>query len=206
MRKEEECMPSAPKKEKQRVEDEHPEAKEVKMTPDNFKYNVGDIIKVSDPDMNLVSAINPGKQYHDNLRVVFRFSDGYHVYVVEAEDRTGLVVLESDIELVETASNKPADDTPAPVSSRVIDEDMYKALMRLGILDTSVRSYNRGASDYSQHIIQPWSIWLDYNLNPWDADIVKRILRTKEGDSRRLDYDKIIHICEERIRQLEMED
>ena len=98
---------------------------------------------------------------------------------------------------------EPNDDT---VNSRLLDEDTYKALMRLGILDTSVRSYNRGASDYSRHIIQPWSIWQDYNLNPWDADIVKRILRTKQGDSRRLDYEKIIHICEERIRQIDMED
>ena len=91
------------------------------------------------------------------------------------------------------------------VNSRQIDEETYKALSRLGILDTSVRSYNRGASDYSRHIIQPWSIWIDYNLNPWDADIVKRILRTKEGDSRKLDYEKIIHICKERIRQIDNE-
>ena len=98
------------------------------------------------------------------------------------------------------------DNAPDTVNSRLLDEDTYKALMRLGILDTSVRSYNRGASDYSRHIIQPWSIWQDYNLNPWDADIVKRILRTKQGDSRRLDYEKIIHICEERIRQIDMED
>ena len=89
---------------------------------------------------------------------------------------------------------------------RKIDDETYKALMRLGILDTSVRSYNRGASDYSQHIIQPWSIWQDYQLNPWDADIVKRVLRHKEGDSRRLDYEKIIQICEERIRQIDLEE
>lgn len=86
-----------------------------------------------------------------------------------------------------------------------IDEDTYKALKRLGILDTSVRSYNRGASDYSRHIIQPWSIWQDYQLNAWDADIIKRVLRHKEGDSRRLDYEKIIHICEERIRQIDFD-
>lgn len=100
------------------------------------------------------------------------------------------------------------DNKPEPTqeaNSRLLDEDTYQALRRLGILDTSVRSYNRGASDYSRHIIQPWTIWQDYNLNPWDADIVKRILRTKQGDSRRLDYEKIIHICEERIRQIDME-
>lgn len=72
-----------------------------------------------------------------------------------------------------------------------------------------VREYNIGNSDYSKHKIQPWDIWREYNLNPWDADIVKRVLRTKEEpgkskeDARIMDYEKIIHICRERIRQLE---
>lgn len=66
----------------------------------------------------------------------------------------------------------------------------------------NVRDYNVGRSDYAKHKIQPWDIWKEYNLNPWDADIVKRVLRTKEGESRRLDYEKIIHICQERIRQI----
>lgn len=84
-----------------------------------------------------------------------------------------------------------------------INDETYDALKRLGIFDTSVRSYNRGDSDYSRHTIQPWAIWQDYHLNPWDADIVKRVLRTKKSDSRRLDYEKIIHICQERIRQID---
>lgn len=70
---------------------------------------------------------------------------------------------------------------------------------------SNVRDYNVGKSDYSKHKIQPWDIWLEYGLNPWDADIVKRVLRTKEGEDRKLDYEKIIHICKERIRQLEAE-
>ena len=83
----------------------------------------------------------------------------------------------------------------------------YAELRRLGILHDpdDVRSFNVGASNYSHHTIQPWSIWLDYNLNAWDADIVKRVLRTKSGESRILDYEKIIHICQERIRQLNNE-
>ena len=64
------------------------------------------------------------------------------------------------------------------------------------------RNYNVGASDYSQHKIQPWDIWLEYRLNPWDADIIKRVLRAKPGE-RRLDYEKIKHICDERIRQID---
>ena len=69
----------------------------------------------------------------------------------------------------------------------------------------NVRSYNVGKSDYSKHAIQPWDIWKEYNLNPWDADIMKRVLRSKEGESRMLDYEKIIHICKYRISELSKE-
>ena len=65
-----------------------------------------------------------------------------------------------------------------------------------------VRKYNIGSSDYAKRKIQPWDIWLEYELNPWDADIVKRVLRNKQGQSRIEEYQKIIHICEERIRQI----
>ena len=66
-----------------------------------------------------------------------------------------------------------------------------------------VRSHNVGSSDYAKHKIQPWDIWLEYGLNPWEADIVKRTLRTKEGQSRREDFEKIIHIAQECIRQID---
>jgi hypothetical protein len=65
------------------------------------------------------------------------------------------------------------------------------------------REYNVGHSDYSKRRIQPWDIWLEYDLNPWDADIIKRVLRDK--GERRLDYEKIKHICDERIRQIDEE-
>lgn len=84
----------------------------------------------------------------------------------------------------------------------MISEQFEQELRRLGIIPDETRSYNVGKSDYSKHIIQSWSIWLEYNLNPWDADIVKRVLRTKEDEPRVLDYEKIIHDCKERIRQL----
>ena len=83
--------------------------------------------------------------------------------------------------------------------------------MYLGIIGNSARDYNIGTSDYSKHVIQPWSIWLDYNLDPWDADIIKRVLRTKIepglsiNESKIMDYNKIIHICKEKIRQLSKE-
>ena len=89
-----------------------------------------------------------------------------------------------------------------------IDDILAKRLIYLGIIPDSSREYNVGTSDYSKHVIQPWSIWLDYNLDPWDADIVKRVLRTKIepgsslNESRILDYKKIIHICEDKLRQL----
>lgn len=83
-----------------------------------------------------------------------------------------------------------------------ISDELYDRLDCLGIIPNDIRNSNVGSSNYSQHIIQPWSIWIDWNLNPWDADIIKRVLRTKGNTPREEDYCKIIHICKERIRQL----
>ena len=69
-------------------------------------------------------------------------------------------------------------------------------------MENDVRSYNVGASDYSKHKYQSWDFWLTFRLNPFDADLCKRTLRTKQSDGRLLDYQKIKHICGERIRQL----
>lgn len=88
-------------------------------------------------------------------------------------------------------------------NANTIPSELYDRLQKLGIIPNEVRSMNIGASDYSRHLIQPWAIWQDYQLNPWDADIVKRVLRHKATDTRKMDYEKIIHICQERIRQLE---
>lgn len=92
-----------------------------------------------------------------------------------------------------------------------IEENLYNRLNKLGMIPNETRKTNVGNSNYAKHLIQPWSIWIDYNLNAWDADIVKRVLRTKsepgisEKEARIMDYNKIIHICKERIRQLEFE-
>ena len=67
-----------------------------------------------------------------------------------------------------------------------------------------VRSYNIGASNYSQnHKYQPWDFWILFRLNPWDGDITKKVLRKKSTDTRILDYKKMKHIALERIRQFQ---
>ena len=91
-----------------------------------------------------------------------------------------------------------------------IDYNLYKELKYLGIIrdhtGKDIRSFNIGNSDYSKHLIQPWTVWLNYpDLTSWDHDIIKRVLRTKKGESREMDYEKIIHNCEERLRQLKEE-
>lgn len=94
---------------------------------------------------------------------------------------------------------------PVPQATVPIDYSLYQRLKELGIIQDGIddtRSYNVGTSDYCKHLIQPWSIWLEYSLDPFDADIIKRVLRTKKGDSRLNDYEKIIHICKEKIRQI----
>lgn len=72
-----------------------------------------------------------------------------------------------------------------------------------------VRDYNIGNSDYAKHRIQPWDIWMEYHLDPWEADVIKRVLRTKQEpgmtpeEARILDWKKIIHIASEKIRQIQ---
>lgn len=76
----------------------------------------------------------------------------------------------------------------------------YKEVERL---DENVRSHNVGSSDYAKHKIQPWDVWLNHDLNPWEGDIVKRVIRRKKGQNRREDFEKIIHIAQELIRQID---
>lgn len=83
--------------------------------------------------------------------------------------------------------------------------ERVKRLFEIGVLfeEDSCRNTNAGKSNYSTKLLQPWSIWLDNpELTPWDMDIIKRVIRTKETDDRSLDYEKIAHICQERLRQL----
>lgn len=87
-----------------------------------------------------------------------------------------------------------------------ISDELYAQLDRLGIIPNEVRKANVGKSNYAEHVIQPYSIWIDWDLDAWDADIVKRVLRTKECDPRKLDYIKIKHVCDEKIRQIEWEE
>ena len=67
----------------------------------------------------------------------------------------------------------------------------------------NVRSHNVGSSDYAKHKIQPWDVWLDHHVNPWEGDIVKRVIRRKKGQNRKEDFEKIIHIAQELIRQID---
>ena len=93
-----------------------------------------------------------------------------------------------------------------------ISDELYAKLEYLGIIQNDVRSHNVGKSNYSKKTIQPWTVWLDYEeLTPWDYDIIKRVLRIKEeegmsaNEARKMDYEKIIHNCQERNRQIDLE-
>lgn len=94
-----------------------------------------------------------------------------------------------------------------------ISDELYRRLEYLGIIDNNVRSHNVGKSNYYKKLIQPWTVWLDYSeLTAWDYDIIKRVLRIKdeegmsENEARKMDYEKIIHNCQERIRQIDIEE
>ena len=91
-----------------------------------------------------------------------------------------------------------------------VDDNDLKAL-KDKMSAESIRNHNIGNSNYAKMPTgyQPWDLWKVYHLNPWDADILKRLLRTKvepgmtPQESRKLDYEKIIHVCQERINQID---
>lgn len=129
--------------------------------------------------------------------------DWYLKWWHEKDERTKVMDTKTEKDTMEQKEEK-----------KEISRKLYDKLEMLGIIDSSqVRTANEGNSDYAAHTIQPWSIWLDYkDLTPWDADIIKRILRTKDDKSmtpeqqRTMDYNKIIHICRERIRQIQLKE
>lgn len=92
------------------------------------------------------------------------------------------------------------------VSGQAIPRHLVERLEYLGLLVPENWEKNEGNSNYATKTIQPWSVWLDYpELTTWDHDIIKRVLRTKKGEARELDYKKIIHVANERLRQLSHE-
>ncbi len=96
------------------------------------------------------------------------------------------------------------------IPAHFYDEEVLAAFAKKSgvVVPLDHKNHNVGESNYADFAIQPWDIWREYDLNPWDADIVKRILRTKSvnnmtpTEARLLDYEKIKHICDERIAQL----
>lgn len=175
-----------------------------------YLFDVGDVVEVKPDELGtqryLFDNNKETKAYKDNLTIVYRYFDGSgNVYIVApGEGGVSLIAAEGMLALQYKCPDINAGVSVEPDTQlRAIPSDLYDELDRLGIIPNDVRSSNVGKSDYSQHIIQAWTIWLSYNLNPWDADIVKRVLRHKEGDSRRMDYEKIIHISQERIRQID---
>lgn len=175
-----------------------------------YLFEVGNVVKVKPDEQGTQRYLFDNnietKAYKDNLTVVYRFFDGRgNVYILATgEGDISLVAAEGMLALQYRSSDIDASVSAKPdIQLKFIPSDLYDELDRLGIIPCDVRSSNVGKSDYSQHIIQAWTIWLAYNLNPWDADIVKRVLRHKEGDSRRMDYEKIIHVSQERIRQID---
>ena len=66
-----------------------------------------------------------------------------------------------------------------------IIDDIYNSLQE------NHKTMNIGASDYSKKKIQPWDIIDEYELDFYEGNILKYLLRTK--GSRKEDIEKIQH-------------
>ena len=153
-------------------------------------------------------------------------TDGYQVRVYNPGELNETFIgryidfdVQSNQMVFEVQSNRMVFEARRDLKYRVNPDDIVRAqAYRKGAVITpwdtytpdpvSANDVNEGNSNYNTFKIQPWDIWEEYNLNPWDADLVKRVLRTKQDASmtadeqRILDYKKMIHICNKRIEML----
>lgn len=152
--------------------------------------------------------------YTINGRFLFYEKQEHHRDLMLKDDGFDSPLLKSSIEMLGSFNATPKEEEISEEPTKGISEDptigipksLYDKLCYLGIIDASgVRGHNFGSSDYNEnHLISPWSIFLDHpDLDFWDMDIIKRVLRKKDSDPRLLDYKKIKHDAEEKIRQLE---
>jgi hypothetical protein len=63
--------------------------------------------------------------------------------------------------------------------------------------------YQVGGDHYSKHRIQKWAIVEEYELNPWEADVLAYLLRRKPGVPRIEDLKKAKHNLEYLIEREE---
>ena len=90
----------------------------------------------------------------------------------------------------------------APITNGVyITKELFDKLDKVGLIPNGTNTHNIGKSDYAKHMIQPWNVFASHpELNYWECDIIKRIMRSKDGE-RLLDLNKCVHIIDELIRQ-----
>lgn len=60
-----------------------------------------------------------------------------------------------------------------------------------------------GGDHYRKFRIQPWDIRKEYNLNPWEADVLSYLLRRKPGVPRIEDLKKARHCLDYLIEEEE---
>lgn len=66
--------------------------------------------------------------------------------------------------------------------------------------------YQVGGNHYVKRKIQPWEIWKAYEMNPWEANALKYLLRYKDKGKPLEDLKKCRHYIEFLINTLEEED
>ena len=142
---------------------------------------------------------------HKNAAYLYISSEGYLAWLKSSQisifDEWNLVEVDPEL-FIRTNGTCEEDNLCGAEELKTIKDVLQDTEAPQEEQANQIRKYNIGSSDYAKRKIQPWDIWLEYELNPWDADIVKRVLRNKQGQSRIEEYQKIIHICEERIRQI----
>lgn len=181
----------------------------------NNKYKVGDVVTFIDSSDNLNDEMESTHYaFWAKDEILYITPEGFYVFdsfsgIWEESIIAGLYT--EDLEPIDTLHKQKTTNIqqfvkniadPDFKAETSIPTELYNQLNLLGIIPSAERSHNVGESNYSQQLIQPWSIMLAYqdSHNYLELDIIKRILRSKSSDTRLLDYQKCQHILDELIR------
>jgi hypothetical protein len=106
-----------------------------------YLFDVGDIVKMKKGESFFIG----NKEYHEHLKVVFRFFDGeFPSYVIETEDGVGTPLREYDLDLEEKCCAPVCEqEEQAPIDGR--DKKLYLVRNGLGNFHVIAHSFDEAA-------------------------------------------------------------
>lgn len=142
----------------------------------SYKFNVGDLLKLTGNLTGISSPANQERLYRSSLRVVFRFWNGMeNVYVVTAEDGVGLILVERDAELQEAGAGK----ADCPVDGR--EKHLYHIENKVGEFYIVAHSFDEAVGEYEERLHKAeYGLFMDRRVSSIDHLAVEEFCDDKQ--------------------------